>query len=159
MSIRQRWSTRTPGTGRLIALLCVFVPLSLLLVWAACFGGADQGEEPTSVAAEFRMVSIRGKPLSPIGCRGHRTGGRILLGTDGRWWKREMDCRTMRSPGVQTGTYRWSGDSLIVRHPAGRAGEFLSTIYVLRGDTIDIPRRHRRTRYFVRYVRVRTPPP
>jgi hypothetical protein len=97
------WSTRTPGTGRLILLVCVFGSLLGYLVWAA-FAGSDRGAaEPYPVAAEFRLVSVDGKPLSPIACNSRRPGGRIVLGTDGRWWTAGCDTGWRRAPASTAG--------------------------------------------------------
>lgn len=158
MFIRDGWSTRTPGTGRLILLLCVFVPLSIFLVRAAFVGG-DRGGEPYPVAAEFRLVSVDGKPPSPIGCNSHRPGGRIVLGTDGRWWKRVVDCRDRYGVAVGSGVYRWSGDTLILARHHPHRGEIVWHALVLRGDTLEITKRYKGKKSISRFVRVRPPLP
>ena len=81
----------------------------------------------------------------------------MLLGRNGRWWMREMDCRRMRWPEVRSGTWRWSGDTLVIHRRAARPGELPAHAFVLRGDTIDVPREHRGKKYVSRYVRVRPP--
>lgn len=159
MSIRSWWAGREPGTGRLILLLCVFVPLGAYLLWAVSIAS---GDNPPShpAAAEFRLVSIDGRPVRRMaGCRNHPPGGRMLLGKDGRWWMREMDCRTMRWPQARSGTYRWYGDTLRIHREGARWGEFPTHVLVQRGDTIDVPREHAGRKYVSRYVRVRTTAP
>jgi hypothetical protein len=57
---------------------------------------------------------------------------------------------------IEAGTYRWSGDTLVIHRPGARPGEFPSRFLVLRGDTIDVVRGARGRKSVSRYVRVRT---
>lgn len=150
------WSSRTPGTFRLILLLCVFGPLSIYLVWAAFIAPDDSLPHP--VAAEFRLAAVDGKPPGRIGCYGHRPGGRMLLGQDGRWWMRQVNCKVQYGLEVEVGTYRWSGDTLVIHRPGARPGEFPRRFLLLRGDTIDVVRGTREGKSVSRYVRVRPRP-
>ncbi|HEX6369004.1 MAG TPA: hypothetical protein VF006_08725 [Longimicrobium sp.] len=158
MRIRERWSTRTPGTGRLILLLCVFVPLTAVLL-RPFIEGLKPSRPPHPVAAEFRLVSVDGKPPSKIACRSRRPGGRLILGTNGEWWLRVVDCRLRYGMMTNGGTYRWSGDTLTLHRKAARRGEFPLHILVLRGDTLDFSGRSGRKKSISRYVRVHTPRP
>jgi hypothetical protein len=157
MFIRDWWSTRTPGTGRLILLVAVFGPLSIFLVWTAFI--APDESLPHPVAVEFRLVSVDGKPPGRIGCYGQKPGGTMLLGKDGRWWMRQMNCKVQYGVEIEAGTYRWSGDTLVIHRPGARPGEFPSRFLVLRGDTIDVVRGAQGRKSVSRYVRVRTPAP
>lgn len=157
MFIRDRWSTRTPGTGRLILLLCVFVPLTAVLL-RPFIEGLKPSRPPYPVAAEFRLVSVDGKPPSRIACRSRRPGGRMVLGTNSEWWMQVVDCRLRYGIMTDGGTYRRSGDTLVIHRHGARPGEFPSRFLVLRGDTIDV-RGTRGRKSVSRYVRVRTPAP
>lgn len=158
MFIRERWSNRTPGTGRLILLVGVFGSLFVYLVWAA-FVAPDESL-PHPVAAEFRLVSVDGKPLPAWRrCFGRKVGGRMLLGEDGRWWMEEVDCKVRYGLRMDAGNYRWSGDTLVIHRPGARPGEFPRRFLVLRGDTIDVIRRREGKKSVSRFVRVRTPGP
>lgn len=158
MFIRDWWSTRTPGTGRLILLLCVFVPLAAVLL-RPFIEGLGPSRRPHPVAAEFRPVSVDGEPPSRIGCRSRRPGGRMVLGTNGEWWLRIIDCRLRYGMMTSGGSYRWSGDTLTPHRKAARPGEFPLHVLVLRGDTLDFTERYGRKTSVSRYVRAQTPAP
>ncbi|WP_420127160.1 hypothetical protein [Longimicrobium sp.] len=147
------WSDRTPGTGRLILVVCVFGSLFVYLVWAAFIGG-DRGGVPHPVAAEFRLVLVDGKPPGSIACNSRRPGGRIVLGTDGRWWMRVVSCRLRYGMATGYGVYRWSGDTLILARHHPHRGEIVQHVLVRRGDTLDITGRYRGKKSVSRYVRV-----
>lgn len=150
----RRWSNRTPGTVRLTLLLCGFGCLFVYLVWAVFVADDQSGGEPYPVAAEFRLVSVDGKPPSPIGCNSRRPGGRIVLGTDGRWWMRVVNCRMRYGMATGSGVYRWSGDTLILAHHHPHRGEIVQHVLVARGDTLDITGTYGRKKSVSRYVRV-----
>jgi hypothetical protein len=157
MFIRERWASRTPGTVRLILLVSVFGSLFIYLAWAV-FVAPDRSL-PHPVAAEFRLVPVGGKPPGRVGCYGHRPGGRMLPGKDGRWWMRQVNCKVRYGVTMEAGTWRWSGDTLVIHRPGARPGEFPRRFLVLRGDTIDVVRRTREGKSVSRYVRVRIPAP
>lgn len=159
MSIRDRWSTRTPGTGRLILLLCVFVPLTVFLL-RPFIDGLRPSPPPSPVAAEFRLVSIDGKPPSRIACRSRRPGGRMVLGANGEWWLQIIDCRFRYGMMTQSGdAYRRSGNTLTLvwNHP--HRGEVVRHVMVQRGDSLDLAGTFGRKKSVSRFVRVRTPAP
>jgi hypothetical protein len=154
MFIRERWSNRTPGTGRLILLVSVFGSLFIYLVWAA-FIAPDTGL-PHPVAAEFRLVSVDGKPLPSRRCFRRHVGGRILLGQDGRWQMDVVDCRARYGIWTRAGTYRWSGDTLAVYDHRVSPGEPPLHVLATRSDTLEIPAVYARKKAVLRWVRVRT---
>lgn len=156
MHIRSWWANRVPGTGRMIALLCVFGPLSIYLAWATFVAPDDSLPHP--VVAEYRLVLMDGKPLSPVTCYSRRPGGRMVLGADGRWWMQVTDCRARYGVVIGSGIYRWSGDTLaLYRRDYARSGGVPRHVVVPRGDTLDIPSRHSQSPPLYRFVRVHTP--
>lgn len=135
----------------LFLLLLTVAALSGLLLWRVVAGGGT-GPEPVP-AAEFRLVSVDGRLPGAEMCR--RTGirrARLVLRKDGRWRMREERCRPAPA-WVTAGTWRRSGDTLLVMPVRSRGGEVPRAGSVLRGDTLDLPV-HRGQTYLYRFVRV-----
>jgi hypothetical protein len=154
MSFRHPFA-RAAGTGRMIVLLCILVPLALVLL-RLVVAGPRAGREPHPLVAEFRLESVDGTPVRRLKrCRAGRPMGRITLGGNGRWRIRLVHCPA-RWPRAGTGTYRWLADTLVLRPK--RTDRRLYT-GVLRGDTLDVRDSTHPHSSLFRYLRVHEPAP